>query len=222
MRLQSSGGSSIAPNQHANTDPARPHSRSHPVGPHRRRPGAAASCRLRHRRPTPDRVAPSRGRSRPRLPQEPALGSRLGDFRRDRLSFGGKTSSRLRAPTGTRPSARQRRRRAGIRHYGGHDRTGSTAASSREPPRLRRPNIEVLPLPRDARNACGIAYSGVSGLKRPAPSRPMPRSISCSRKPWDRPARPRESPPTEWRSPPRFARWEPPSSRHREIRPAGS
>ena len=220
MRLQSSGGSSIAPSQHANTDPARPRSRSHPGGPHRRRPGAAARRRLRHRRPTPDRVAPSRGRSRPRLPQEPALGSRLGDFRRDRLSFGGETSSRLRAPTGARPSARQRRRRAGIRHYGGHDRTGSAAASSREPPRLRRPNIEVLPLPRDARNARGGAQSRVSGLKRPAPSRAMPRSASRSRTPWDRPARRRGSPPTEWRSPPTFVRSAPPNSCHRRIRPA--
>lgn len=220
MRLQSPGGSSVAPSQHAKTGPARPRACSRPGGPHRRRPGAAASRRVRYRRPTLDGVAPGSGRSRPRLPQEPALGSRLRDFRRDRLSFGGETSSRLRAPTGARQSAGQRERQPGVRHYGRHDRKRHAAASSREPPRLRRPNVEVQPLPRDARNARRIAQSGVSGMKRSAPSRPMPRSAPCSRTPWDQPARPPGSPPTEWRSPPTFARWEPPSSRHRASRPA--
>lgn len=211
MRLPSSRGLSIASSQHAKIDPAR--SCPCPGSPRGTCPGAAPGPGLRQCRPALDSVAPGPGRGRPRLSQEPALGPRLGDFRRDRLSFGGEASSRLRTPDGARPDKQW----TGLCRHGGHDQERHAAAGVLEPHCLWRSNAEIPSIPRDALIVCSV-----SGGRRPVPSRPMPRSASCSRMPWDRPARLRGSPPTELRSPPMFARWEPPSLRHRASRPVGS
>jgi hypothetical protein len=160
MRLPSSRGLSIASSQHAKIDPAR--SCPCPGSPRGTCPGAAPGPGLRQCRPALDSVAPGPGRGRPRLSQEPALGPRLGDFRRDRLSFGGEASSRLRTPDGARPDKQW----TGLCRHGGHDQERHAAAGVLEPHHLWRSNAEIPPIPRDALIVCRASAVGEDRCRR--------------------------------------------------------